>query len=166
MSITTRCATVAVAVALAGSLAACGATPAPPATNTTTTAQTPAPSGTRTTTPPPKTTNPVKTTTPGHPAPVPGTTFSGEGMSAHDAADLQEAVDQGHQPWRADAAAVSTTFVLSRFGWQNPDVQLADPHTAEVTNPADGRIVSLQLRQPAREGNGGIWVVEGGVWIK
>ncbi|WP_210716629.1 hypothetical protein [Amycolatopsis acididurans] len=155
------------AIALAALIGACGGnTQAPPATTTTTS---PAPGSATTTqaTTPPRTTTTVKTTpTTAQQGPAAGTTFAGEGMSAHDADALQDSVDQGHQPWRIDAASVAATFVLTRFGWNNPDVALADPHTAEVTNPADGRVVSLQLRQPAHEGAGGIWVVDSGVWIK
>jgi hypothetical protein len=61
---------------------------------------------------------------------------------------------------------VARTFVLSRFGWHQVDCALADPHTAEVTDLADGRMVTLQLRQPVREGAGGIWVVVSGVWLR
>jgi len=57
-------------------------------------------------------------------------------------------------------------FVRSTLGWSGAVLELADPHTAEATNPADGRIVTLQLSQPAREGDGGIWTVVSGVWIE
>jgi hypothetical protein len=62
-------------------------------------------------------------------------------------------------------AAVAEAFVHHQLGWTDATARLADPHTVEVTNEADGRIVVLQLRQPAREGDGGIWVVVSGVWV-
>ena len=109
----------------------------------------------------------IVTTSPSGPAPVPapGASFSGEGMTPAQANELQQAVDAGHQPWRVSATMVATAFVQGRFGWSDADCALADPHTAEVTNRADGRIVVLQLRQPARDGQGGIWTVVSGVWI-
>ncbi|MGY1607686.1 MULTISPECIES: hypothetical protein [unclassified Geodermatophilus] len=97
--------------------------------------------------------------------PPPGTAILGEGLSGEQAEALQDAVDGGAQPWRTDVAAVAAAFVARELLWDDADVALADPHTAEVTNPADGRIVTLQLRQPVREGDGGIWVVVSGVWL-
>ncbi|HEU0086402.1 MAG TPA: hypothetical protein VFQ77_01895 [Pseudonocardiaceae bacterium] len=87
-------------------------------------------------------------------------------MTSEQAKELQQAVDEGHQPWRTDPKQVAEAFVRGRLGWSNVDAQLADTHTAEVTNRADGRIVTLQLRQPARVGEGGIWTVVSGVWVK
>ena len=75
---------------------------------------------------------------------------------------LQKAVDQGHQPWRTDPAMVAQTFVLNRFGWRDVEIHLTAPHTVAVTNRGTGEIVVLQLRQPARQGQGGIWIVTGG----
>ena len=147
--------TVAAAVALALLTACSSGNPGPTPTPTTTTST----GLTTATAAPPKTT----TTTTQKPTPV---TFPGETMSAADAAALQQSVDQGHQPWRVDRTMVAEAFVRSRFGWQNPVAQLTDQHTVEVTNPADGRIVSLQLSQPARQGQGGIWIVASGVWVK
>lgn len=161
---------VAVLILGVGSLAACGdsGTPAPTPPGTTTSAPATAPS-TGTTSPPTTTTG---TTTPRTTAATtdgtgtaPGTSFGGEDLSAEQATELQQSVDQGHQPWRLEQTMVAETFVLSRFGWDSVDARLADPHTAEVTNRADGKMVVLQLRQPAREGEGGIWAVVSGVWI-
>ena len=101
----------------------------------------------------------------GNPSAPAGTPIAGESIDAHQAADLQQEVDNGHQPWRTDVAGVADAFVRGHLGWDDADVALVDPHTAEVTHPADGRMVSLQLRQPVREGAGGIWVVVSGVWL-
>ncbi|WP_409332757.1 hypothetical protein [Trujillonella humicola] len=106
---------------------------------------------------------PASTATPTS-GPPPGTEIPGESLTAEQVADLQEEVDEGHQPWRTDVGAVAASFVAAQLGWDDASVALADPHTAEVTS-ADGRIVVLQLRQPAREGEGGIWVVTSGVWV-
>ncbi len=101
----------------------------------------------------------------GNPTAPAGTPILGESIDGHQAADLQQEVDNGHQPWRMDVAGVADAFVRGQLGWDDADVALADPHTAEVTHPADGRMVSLQLRQPVREGAGGIWMVVSGVWL-
>ncbi|MGY1729056.1 hypothetical protein ACI79J_19010 [Geodermatophilus sp. SYSU D01062] len=97
--------------------------------------------------------------------PAPGTAIPGEDLTAEQAAELQAQVDGGHQPWRTDVAAVAAAFAASELGWDDAEVALADPHTTEVTDPASGHVVTLQLRQPAREGEGGIWVVVSGVWV-
>ncbi|MFD4248411.1 hypothetical protein [Amycolatopsis thermoflava] len=170
MTTVARTAAAVAAAALVGALTACGGNDNPPPAPQTSSAQPAGP--TSASGPGPATTTRKTTTAPQTPqttktaqTPAPGTTIAGEGMSAADAAALQQSVDQGHQPWRLDVAAVAEAFVRSRLGWSGADVALADPHTAEVTNTADGRIVSLQLRQPARAGDGGIWVVDSGVWI-
>jgi hypothetical protein len=60
---------------------------------------------------------------------------------------------------------VAEAYVRSSIGWDDVGVALADPHTVEVTHRPDGRIVTLQVRQPAREGPGGIWVVTSGAYV-
>jgi hypothetical protein len=95
----------------------------------------------------------------------PGTELPGEDLTPAAALALQQSVDEGHQPWRLHADMVADAYVRSRFGWDSAVVRLADPHTAEVTNAPDGQIVTLQLRQPVREGPTGIWVVTSGVYV-
>ncbi|WP_240918452.1 acyl transferase [Rhodococcus sp. 14C212] len=97
--------------------------------------------------------------------PPPGSSFPGENLTPGEAEALQRAVDEGRQPWRLDPSLVAQAFVAARFGWSDTDARAADPHTVEVTNRADGSIVVLQLRRPAREGADGIWVVTDGVRI-
>jgi hypothetical protein len=101
----------------------------------------------------------------GDDVPVPGTTFTGENLSPERAADLQHEVDEGHEPWRLDQSAVATAFAGNRFGWTDVAIALDDPHTVQVTDTAGGHLVSLQMRQPVREGETGIWVVDSGVWL-
>lgn len=97
--------------------------------------------------------------------PTPGTTFAGENIDAEHAADLQEEVDDGHEPWRLDQSSVATMFAANRFGWTDVEIALDDPHTVQVTDTATGQLISLQMRQPVREGETGIWVVDSGVWL-
>ena len=96
---------------------------------------------------------------------APEADFDGESLSAEQAQALQDEVDAGQQPWRLDQLAVAEAFVAERFGWTDVEPRQADPHTIEVTNASDGAIVVLQLRQPAREGADGIWIVVSGVRI-
>jgi hypothetical protein len=101
----------------------------------------------------------------GDDVPAPGTKLVGENMSAEHAADLQKAVDQGHEPWRLDQSSVATMFTRDRLGWTDVDVALDDPHTVQVTDRTSRHLVSLQMRQPVHEGDTGIWVVDSGVWL-
>ena len=148
---------VAVTWAAALLLAACGGDggeAAAPATTTTVTATTPSPSPTDDGEQPPASD-----------VPTPGTTITGENISAEHAADLQEEVDEGHEPWRLDQSSVAAAFAGDRFGWTDVEIALDDPHTVQVTDTASQHLVSLQMRQPAREGETGIWVVDSGVWL-
>lgn len=101
-----------------------------------------------------------------HPPTItPGTSLPGEMISASQAAALQQSIDEGHQPWRVQPDMVAEAYVRNRFGWEDLDVAMADPHTAEVTNHPDGQRVTLQERQPVREGPTGVWVVVGGTYL-
>ncbi|MVU81027.1 hypothetical protein GPX89_27730 [Nocardia sp. ET3-3] len=102
-------------------------------------------------------------TSPSSGNPPSGTTFPGEGLTAQQAADLQTAVDNGHQPWRLDRVQVAKTFAQSRFGWTNVQTSTGAPMVVFVTN-ADGSKVALHLIQPATKGDTGIWEVDSGVW--
>ncbi|MBU3063013.1 hypothetical protein KO481_15955 [Nocardia sp. NEAU-G5] len=95
--------------------------------------------------------------------PAPGTTFTGEGLTAAQAADLQTAVNGGHQPWRLDRVQVAKSFVQNRFGWTSVQTSTGAPMVVFVTNQ-DGGKVALHLVQPATQGDHGIWMVDSGVW--
>ena len=110
-------------------------------------------------------TTPTPTPTAGDDVPAPGTTFAGESIDSERAAELQMEVDQGHEPWRLDQSSVAAMFAGERFGWTDVEIALDDPHTVQVTDPDTQHVVSLQLRQPATEGDTGIWVVDSGVWL-
>ena len=97
--------------------------------------------------------------------PAPGTTFTGENISVEHAAELQEEVDEGHEPWRLDQSSVARVFANNRFGWTDVQIALDDPHTVQVSETSTQHLVSLQMRQPVREGETGIWVVDSGVWL-
>jgi hypothetical protein len=88
--------------------------------------------------------------------------LAGEDLTADQAAQLQQDVDAGHQPWRLDEIAVAEAFVADQLGWTDVDSRLTDPQTVEVTNQPDGATVTLPLQQPVREGPDGVWVVAAG----
>ena len=94
-----------------------------------------------------------------------GSAVGGENLTPGQLAELQQAVDQGHQPWRVEPAAVAQAFAAARFGWSAATATPTDGHTVEVTDPASGAKATLQLQQPVRTGAGGIWVVAGGTRI-
>ncbi|MFD6162530.1 acyl transferase [Nocardia sp. NPDC060256] len=131
----------------------------PPAPASTTVAATP--SASRSTTAPPSTSAPGPSTQPAHPPS--GTAFAGEGLSAQQSSDLQQAVDNGHQPWRLDRVQVAKTFALQRFGWSDVAAETGAPTVVFLTNH-DGSRIALHLAQPATRGDLGIWVVDSGVW--
>ncbi|WP_063006668.1 hypothetical protein [Nocardia kruczakiae] len=96
--------------------------------------------------------------------PPAGTTFPGEGISGEAAEQLQQSADAGHQAWRLDEDAVARAFLSGRFGWSRPTITHDGAYLAVATGP-NGQRVSLQLSQPARKNNGGVWVVESGIWL-
>ncbi|MGV9664773.1 acyl transferase [Nocardia niigatensis] len=95
--------------------------------------------------------------------PQSGKTFPGEGLTAEQARDLQQAVEGGHQPWRLDRIQVAKSFVQQRFGWTTVQASADGPSSVVVTNQ-DGSKVTLQVSQPVTQGGQGIWVVGGGTW--
>ncbi|MFI7000441.1 acyl transferase [Nocardia sp. NPDC050175] len=95
--------------------------------------------------------------------PPSGTTFAGEGLTAQQSSDLQQAVDNGHQPWRLDRVQVAKVFAQQRFGWSDSQAETGAPTVVFLTGP-DGSRIALHLTQPATRGDQGIWVVDSGVW--
>ncbi|WP_405497810.1 acyl transferase [Nocardia sp. NBC_00511] len=103
------------------------------------------------------------TTSPATGYPPSGTTFSGENMTAGQITDLQQAVDNGHQPWRLDRVSVAKSFLQGRFGWTDVQTEFGPPTVLFVTNK-DGGKLSVHLVQPATQGDNGIWEVASGTW--
>jgi hypothetical protein len=76
-----------------------------------------------------------------------------------EADELQQQVDQGHQPWHLDQAATAAAYAQARFGWQNATVETTRSGRYLVTDPGTGAQAATTLAQPARAGADGIWVV-------
>lgn len=66
---------------------------------------------------------------------------------------LQDAVDQGHQPWRLSASAVAVACTFGGAATAEP----AGPTSYRVTSTSTGEVALVELAQPL--GPGGIWVV-------
>jgi hypothetical protein len=79
--------------------------------------------------------------------------------TAEEAQNTQEQVDQGHSPWMLEPTAVASFYASAVLGWQDATVEPVRPGAYWVTDPASGTMAELDLTQPAREGEGGIWAV-------
>lgn len=117
---------------------------------------------------PPITSDAVSVATPPHAAPAErppaGTAFPGEKISGDAAHQLQTSVGAGHLPWRLDRESVAEAFVAGRFGWSQPTISTDTADNPVSVAGPHGQHVVLDLVQPARTGNTGIWVVESGAW--
>jgi hypothetical protein len=111
---------------------------------------------------------------PGGQATIPaGTALPGENLSANETAALQRATDEGRLPWRLHPGRVADAYVRGWLAWENlgawsgwddATITMTNPHTADVTDRTDGRMITVRLRQPERQGARGIWVVAAGVY--
>jgi hypothetical protein len=102
-----------------------------------------------------------------------GTALPGENLSANETAALQRATDEGRLPWRLHPGRVADAYVRGWLAWENlgawsgwddATITMTNPHTADVTDRTDGRMITVRLRQPERQGARGIWVVAAGVY--
>jgi hypothetical protein len=75
------------------------------------------------------------------------------------ARQLQDAVDNGHQPWRCGPDTLVTLYAQQVLHVAQPVVRRVDPVTFSVTSPGQGLIVTVTVTQPIRHGTCGIWVI-------
>jgi hypothetical protein len=73
--------------------------------------------------------------------------------------EIQEAVDNGHQPWRASPTDVVVPYAISVLGVAQPIVRLVDADTVEVSKPGSGVVATVHVAQPVTHRPGGIWVI-------
>jgi hypothetical protein len=73
----------------------------------------------------------------------------------------QDAVDDGHQPWRLSPAAVAGAYAEAVLlpGPAQASVRRTNPHTVAVRDPNGTLIATVDLAQPVKRGFGGIWVI-------
>jgi Immunoglobulin-like domain of bacterial spore germination len=76
--------------------------------------------------------------------------------------ELQDAVDNGHQPWRLGAINVVTLYaeMVLLPGPEHPIVRQTGPNTFTVSRPSGKFIATVQVAQPIKQ-SGGIWVIIG-----
>jgi hypothetical protein len=76
--------------------------------------------------------------------------------------ELQDAVDNGHQPWRLGASNVVTVYaeMVLLPGPEHPIVRQVGPDSFTVSRPGGKRIATVQVAQPIKQ-SGGIWVITG-----
>jgi hypothetical protein len=79
--------------------------------------------------------------------------------TAKQARNTQAEVDQGSSPWLLDPIAVSTFLAQAELGWSKVLVEEVAPFTHWATDPASGGTVEVEIAQPVRQGEGGIWAV-------
>jgi hypothetical protein len=78
------------------------------------------------------------------------------------AKELQQAADEGHQPWLLSARSVTTFYAKVVLGWAYPSVYRITRTVYEVSLPTTNKSAIVTLVQPVRHGPGGIWVVADG----
>jgi len=97
-------------------------------------------------------------TKPSPPA-VPTKPYPGITGTWQDAYMLQQAVDNGHQPWQTDPAEVVRAYAQGLAPTSvAPVVRAAGWHTYTVLKNAKV-IATVKVTQPIRQGLGGIWVI-------
>ncbi len=78
-----------------------------------------------------------------------------------EARELQEAADEGHQPWLLPGSPVgtSTNYAERVLGWPQPRVQQLTETVVQVAQQGTGAVAVLTLVQPVRKAPDGLWVV-------
>ncbi len=99
--------------------------------------------------------------TPARPRPTTATPFPGiwDIRTWQQARQLQDAVDNGHQPWRCGPDRLVTLYAQQVLHVAQPVVRRVDPVTFSVTRPGQGLIATVTVAQPIRHGSCGIWVI-------
>jgi hypothetical protein len=72
---------------------------------------------------------------------------------------LQDAVDNGHQPWRCGPDTLVSLYAQQVLHVAQPVVHRIDAVTFSVTRPGQGLIATVTVTQPIRQGTCGIWVI-------
>lgn len=88
----------------------------------------------------------------------PATTFVYPDASLVAAQSAQDAVDQGHQPWRVDPSMVASSYGAS-IGWTQTTVTPVDSTTYDLVNAETRDGFRLSMTQPIRPGATGIWEI-------
>jgi hypothetical protein len=79
--------------------------------------------------------------------------------TAEEARNTQVEVDQGSSPWMLEPAAVVASYAQADLGWVDASVEQVGPSAYWVTDQASGTVAQVEVAQPVRQGEGGIWAV-------
>src|SRR6266536_828220 len=75
------------------------------------------------------------------------------------ARELQEAVENGHQPWRCGPDTLVTLYAQQVLHVVQPVVRRVDTSTFTVTKPGQGVVATISVTQPFKGRTCGIWVI-------
>jgi hypothetical protein len=75
------------------------------------------------------------------------------------AREVQEAVDNGHQPWRCGPQTLVTLYAQQVLHVVQPVIRRVDVSTFTVTTPGHGVIATVKVTQPFPRRTCGIWVI-------
>jgi hypothetical protein len=94
-------------------------------------------------------------------APAPSPPFPGiwDVHTWQEARELQDAVDQGHQPWRCGPDRLVALYAQQVLHLPQPVVRRVDGSTFTVATPGRGVVAIISVIQPFRGRSCGIWVI-------
>lgn len=74
---------------------------------------------------------------------------------------MQDAVDNGHQPWRLSVLGVTGAYAEAVLlpGPEQATLQRTSPRAVAVRDPSGKLLATVALAQPAKQGPDGIWVI-------
>lgn len=78
-----------------------------------------------------------------------------------EARELQDAVEQGHQPWRCGPDRLVTLYAEQVLHLAQPVVRRVDARTFTVATPGRGVVATISVTQPFTGRPCGIWVITG-----
>ena len=77
------------------------------------------------------------------------------------AQELQDAVENGHQPWRCGPDQLVAMYAEQVLGTAELVIHRVDASAFTVTRPGDGVVVTISVTQPFKGKPCGIWVITG-----
>ena len=93
--------------------------------------------------------------------PAPSPPFPGiwDVRTWEEAQKLQDAVENGHQPWRCGPDRLVALYAEQVLGVAEPVIRRVDASAFTVTRPSDGVVATISVTQPFKGKPCGIWVI-------
>jgi Protein of unknown function (DUF4232) len=93
--------------------------------------------------------------------PAPSPPFPGiwDVRTWEEARKLQDAVENGHQPWRCGPDRLVALYAEQVLQVAEPVIRRVDASTFTVTGPGDGVVATISVTQPFKGKPCGIWVI-------